>query len=105
MARGRRRHAASDKAAALKKHHIDKVPVSSICEDLKLQPSLFYLWQRQLFENADRALAGSKPGVSQREHELEARIAALEAKLARKDAVIADISEEHVRLKKELGEP
>jgi hypothetical protein len=32
-------------------------------------------------------------------------LAQLEAKLARKDAVIAEISEEYVHLKKELGEP
>jgi uncharacterized coiled-coil protein SlyX len=37
--------------------------------------------------------------------ELQRRIEALEAKLARKDTVIAEISEEYVTLKKELGEP
>ena len=40
-----------------------------------------------------------------REQELEAKIAALEAKLARKDAIIAEVSEEYVKLKNELGEP
>jgi hypothetical protein len=33
------------------------------------------------------------------------QIAQLEAKLAKKDAVIAEISEEYVKLKKALGEP
>jgi uncharacterized coiled-coil protein SlyX len=46
---------------------------------------------------------GSKRGS--REAELQRRIEALEAKLARKDTVIAEISEEYVTLKKELGEP
>jgi uncharacterized coiled-coil protein SlyX len=40
-----------------------------------------------------------------REQELEAKIAGLEAKLARKDAIIAEVSEEYVRLKKALGAP
>ena len=40
-----------------------------------------------------------------REQELEAKIAALEAKLARKDAIIAEVSEEYVKLKNALGEP
>jgi hypothetical protein len=35
---------------------------------------------------------------------LEQTIAALKAKLARKDAFIAEVSEEYVKLKKELGE-
>ena len=40
-----------------------------------------------------------------REHELAARVEHLEAKIARKDTVIAEISEDLVNLKKELGEP
>lgn len=105
MTRVRRHHAAAQKAAALKKHHVDKVPVSDVCEELSLQPSVFYGWQRLLFENAEQVLVTSKTAANPREKELEAKIAALEAKLARKDSVIAEISEEHVRLKKELGEP
>lgn len=44
-----------------------------------------------------------KEGTSNRERELETRVAQLEAKLAKKDAVIAEISEEYVKLKKNLG--
>ena len=40
-----------------------------------------------------------------REEQLSGKIEALEAKLTKKDNVIAEISEEFVRLKKELGEP
>ena len=39
-----------------------------------------------------------------REQELEAKVAGLEAKLIRKDAIIAEVSEEYVKLKRELGE-
>lgn len=106
MGRTRRHHAADVKAAALRRHYVDKVPVSDVCEELKVQPSLFYHWQRTLFENADRALGGPAAASAQsaREKQLEAENAALKAKLARKDEVIAEISEEHVKLKKELGE-
>ena len=103
--RTRRRHSSEQKAALLKRHHLDKVPVSDLCNENKLQPSLFYDWQRQLFANAAGVFEGSKQGVSSREQELEARVAQLEQKLAKKDAVIAEISEEYVKLKKELGEP
>ncbi len=98
----RRSFTAAQKAAILKRHHADKVPVSQVCEEEGIQPSLFYYWQRQLFENADRAL---QPPTTAREKELAARVETLEAKLARKDQVIAEISEEYVALKKELGEP
>ena len=39
------------------------------------------------------------------EEKLASKIEALEAKLVKKDNVIAEVSEEFVRLKKELGEP
>lgn len=102
--RSRRHHSTEQKAALLRKHFVDKVPVSQICEENGLQPSVFYHWQRQLLENAPAALDGPKRPAS-REKELEERVAQLEAKLAKKDSIIAEISEEYVQLKKELGEP
>lgn len=105
--RSRRHFSSEQKAALLKRHHLEKVAVSTVCEENKLQPSVFYDWQRLLFANAAEALEASKKGKAAptREKELAERNAQLEAKLARKDAVIAEISEEYVKLKKELGEP
>ena len=54
--RTRRRHTAEQKAEALRRHHLQKQEVSAICEDLQLNPSLFYTWQRTLFANAPSAL-------------------------------------------------
>jgi len=102
--RPRRHHSAVQKAAILKRHHVDKVPVSDLCDEAKLQPSVFYYWQKQLFENAPLTFEAPK-GKPSREKELEARIGQLEAKLARKDEVIAEVTEELVRSKKKTGEP
>lgn len=103
--KSRRRFSPEQKAAIVRRHLVDKVPVSDLCDEYKLQPSMFYEWQRRLLENAERVFeAGPGERRSGREAELEARIAQLEAKLAKKDAVIAEISEEHIALKKELGE-
>ena len=102
----RRRHSADQKAAVLKRHHLEKVPISDVCDEAQLQPSVFYYWQKQLFESAQGVFEASRErSKPSREQELEARIAQLEAKLARKDAVIAEVAEELVRTKKELGEP
>ncbi len=104
--RTRRNHSSEQKAALLKRHHLEKVAVSDLCDENKLQPSVFYGWQRQLFANAAAVFdGGGKTRGTSREKELEERVAQLEAKLAKKDAVIAEISEEYVQLKKELGEP
>lgn len=104
----RRSFTAEQKAAILRRHHVDKVPISQVCAENDLQPSLFYYWQRQAFENLVAAL---EPLGSPRSKELEARVEALEMQVARKDGVIAKkdeiiawVAEEHVKLKKTLGE-
>jgi len=101
--RTRRRYSPEQKAALVRQHVVDKKPVSEICSTAQLQPSVFYKWERDLLEAAPSVFAGHR--APSREQELEAKIAALEAKLARKDAIIAEVSEEYVRLKKTLGEP
>mgnify|MGYP001576493172 CR=1 FL=1 len=106
MTRKRTNRSPEEKAAILKRHHIDKVPVTTICEEAGLQPSVFYHWQRELFERAFHVLGNAQPGrVSSREQELEKKLAAAQARLVKKDEVIAEISQEYVDLKKELGEP
>ena len=104
--RSRRHFTTEQKVALLKRHLIDKVPVSDLCDEEELQPSVFYQWQRQLFENLAGAFATpASEGPSKREKELVAKTKELETKLAKKDNVIAEISAEYVQLKKELGEP
>jgi transposase-like protein len=106
MTKKRNHRSPEEKAALLRRHHVDKVPVTTICEEAGLQPSVFYHWQRELFARAAHVLGSAPAGrASSREQELEKKNAALEAKLARKDQVIAEISQEYVDLKKELGEP
>jgi transposase len=104
--RSRRQFSTEQKAAMLRRHLVDKVPISDLCDEYKLQPGLFYQWQRQLFDNLVGALEKTpESGPSQREKKLGERIEFLEARIVRKDSVIAEISAEYVQLKKELGEP
>jgi len=103
--RTRRQYTPEQKAAILKRHMVDKVPVSDLCNELGLQPSVFYQWQRQVFENLVGALSGPVPeGPSKREKQLTAEVNQLKARVAKKDEVIAEISAEYVQLKKDLGE-
>lgn len=101
MKKARRNFTGQEKVFILRRHLLDKVPVSDVCEELGLQPTQFYQWQKQFFENGASAFernGGSKHDAAQE------RIAALEAKLRRKDEVLGELMEEHVALKKELGE-
>ena len=104
MSKRHRRHFTPEqKAEILRRHLVDKVPVSDLCNELKLQPTVFYDWHRTLMAQAAKALEPSTRGPSP-EKKLEQRITELEEKLAKKDGVIAEVTEEMVKLKKELGE-
>lgn len=98
----RKRVDADTKIKALQRHLMGKESVSEICQDLSIQPSVFYIWQKELFARGAN-LFDLKPGPRKVDRSGE-RIAALEARLAKKDEVIAELLEEHVALKKSLGE-
>jgi transposase len=150
----RRRHfSGQEKVAILRRHLVDKVAVSNLCDEYGIHPTLFYRWQRDWFEQGavvfdgargrsgaggasesagvggdgsgrERARAGAPAGAGKglrtggsgngsvrvggrrglSASEAAARIAALEAKLRRKDEVLSELMEEHVALKKSLGE-
>lgn len=99
--RRRRNYTPEEKVRILKRHLIDRVPVSDLCDELGLQPTVLYRWQKDFFEHGAAAF-GRQSKVKQTES--RRRIEALEAKLRRKDEVMAELLEEHVSLKKSLGE-
>jgi transposase-like protein len=102
----RRKYNAEEKATIIRRHLVDKVTVAQLCEEYKVPPSVFYTWQKAALENLVSALeSGPSKRDSQREQQLAAKVGFLEAKLAKKDNVIAEISAEYVHLKKSLGEP
>lgn len=95
------RHTAEEKVAILRKVLVEKQAVSAVCEEHNLSPGLFYNWQQQFFENG--AAAFSKDATAE-QRELEKKVEHLEARLTKKDSVIAEVTSEYVKLKKELGE-
>jgi len=101
--RRRRRFNPEEKAAILRRHLADKVSISDLAEEYGIQPSVLYQWQRQLLDNAATALEPTRR-AARTETKLKSKVEALEARLLRKDSVIAEISEEYVKLRKERGE-
>jgi transposase len=103
MSKQRRHFAGTEKVAILKKHLIDKVPVSDLCDEHDLYPTQFYAWLKEFFENGHAAFDNGRKSKAV-EDAKDQKIEKLEAKLQRKDSVLAELMEEHVHLKKELGE-
>ena len=102
-AKQRRHFTAQQKLAIVKRHLVDKVPVSDLCEEYQILANQFYQWQKQLFENGAAAFERINKTTRQTTAQ-QRRIENLEAKLTTKNEVIAELMEENVKAKKELGE-
>ena len=105
MSNKRKKYSAQEKVRLLRLHLIEKEPVSDICDRQGLNPNVFYRWQKVFFENG--AAAFDQPANERKDkrfRRLEDRNARLEAKLANKDEVIAEIMASHIELKRNLGE-
>ncbi|MFZ0790634.1 MAG: transposase [Chromatiaceae bacterium] len=100
---GRRRTKSLTTIAIVKRHLLEATPVSKLCDEFEINPTLFYQWQRQLFENAHLAFENGRKARAV-EDAKDKKIEQLEAKLGRKNEVMAELMEEHTLLKKELGE-
>ena len=103
MNKQRRHFADHEKVAILKRHLLDKVPVSDLCDELDLHPNQVYDWLKRFFENGHLAFANGRKSKAVEEAK-DQKIQQLEAKLTRKNEVMAELMEAHTELKKSLGE-
>jgi putative transposase len=79
---------------------VENVAVSDLCEELGLQSTVFYRWQKEFFENGAAAFEQKRGRNHQAEQE---RIEYLEKKIQTKDEVLAELMAEHIALRKPLG--
>ncbi len=99
--RERRHFTGQQKTAIVKAHLVDGVAVSDLCDQHQIQPTQFYQWQKQLFENGGTAFErqGKKGAKSPEQRQIEQ----LQVKLINKNEVIAELMEENVKAKKANG--
>ena len=102
MRKERKHFTPEEKVAILRRHLVDRVPVSELCEELGLRSTVFYRWQKELFENGAAAFQSQERPQHQVE-EKQKRIEFLEKKVQTKDEVLAELMAEHIALKKVLG--
>ncbi len=98
--RKQRRFTPEQKVAIIRRHLLEQVPVSDLCDEYDVQPTVFYRWQRQLFEKGTAAFEReTEPSTPMRR-----KVEHLEAKIANKNEVIAELMEAQVQAKKEFGD-
>ena len=104
MKQKRKHYTGEEKVSILRRHLLEHVPVSDLCDELGLAPTMFYRWQKEFFENGAAAFERKPKHQQHQENHQVRKIEALEAKLATKHEVLSELMEEHVKLKKALGE-
>ena len=55
MAKQRRTFTAEEEVSILRRHLLDGVAVSDLCDEHGLNPTVFYRWQKAFFENGAAA--------------------------------------------------
>jgi transposase len=98
----RRHFSPQEKVAALKRHLLEAVPISSLCDQLGIAPTLFYRWQKELFENGHTLFENGRKAKAV-EDAKDQKIQQLEAKLTRKNEVMAELMEALTEEKKRNG--
>jgi transposase-like protein len=109
MTKTRRKFTAEQKAEIVRRHLKDKTPISSLAEELAIQPTQIYQWVALLLEQAERVFEKSDQRKPQKAAQKIAdlkdqKIEQMEAKLAIKNEVIAELMEENVKAKKANGD-
>ncbi len=90
--------------AILREHLIEKEPISQVCDKHGLPPTMFYAWQKKLFEEGSSVFEQPRAKSSRQQAAEQRKIEALEAKVVEKNEVLAELMGEHVALKKSLGQ-
>ena len=80
---------------------LEKETISKLGDEMGVQPTVFYRWQKELVENGAAAFEQKRPTNHSADQE---RIAYLQKKIQTKDEVLAELKAEHVALKKDIGE-
>lgn len=103
MSKTRRFFTPEQKAEIVRRHLSGKEAVSDLADEFGIQPTLIHNWVNQVLAQAERAF--ERPTTKRRQEDArEQKIARLEARLTNKNEVIAELMQEHVQLKKELGD-
>lgn len=101
MTRKHRQFSPEDTVRILKRHFTGHEPISDVCRSEQIAPTQFYAWQKTFFEQG--AAAFQRENAKKQQAQAK-EVEELKSKLHRKNAVIAELTEENIDLKKGLGE-
>jgi transposase-like protein len=102
MGETRKRWTGEEIVAVLERVLVKHEELSKVCEEAGCRPSQFYRWQKEFFLGGHKVF-NRNAAEEARAKEAQEKVTLLEAKVQRKDQVLAELMEEHVALKKTAG--
>ena len=102
----RKQFTPEQKVVMVRRHLVENVPVSDLCDELGIHATQYYNWQKQLFENGGGGFARrpNKSNLQRQQNVCEKKIGQLQDKLQNRNQVIAELMEENLKAKKANGE-
>ncbi len=97
--RERRHFTPEQKVTIVKRHLVEGVPISDLCDECQIQPTQFYQWQKQLFDNAALGLRTQRQSPRSDTPGAQDRAARSQAGCQERSE-ISELMEECVHLKK-----
>lgn len=55
MKKERRHFSPKEKVVILRRHFLENLPVSNLCDEYGIHPTIFYRWQKEFFEKGEAA--------------------------------------------------
>ncbi|MCQ2598713.1 MAG: transposase, partial [Treponema sp.] len=101
MGRTRRTFTAEEKLKVVMAVIQDGKAVSDVAKENNIHPNMILNWKKEFLENAAMIFNRTRPDITEKAQ--QKKIDELEAKLQKKDEVIAEIAEENMLLKKTFG--
>ena len=90
-----KRFTAQEKVAILRLHLLKRTPISNLCDQHGIHPTMLYRGQKEFFENAAAVL---EPRSRRTADAKDREIAFLKQKLQRKHEVLSELMEVHIKL-------
>ena len=90
-----KRYSPIQKVEMLREHLDNHVSISDLSDRFHVSPAMIYYWKKQLFEGAVTLFKNNKKD--------QFKFKELQDKLKEKDALIAEIVADNIRLKKKLN--
>jgi transposase-like protein len=88
MKKQRKHYSPEEKVAILRRHLLEKEPISRLCGEVGLQPTVFYRWRKEFFENGAATFEQKRPTNHSPDQE---RITYLQKKIQTRDEVLAEL--------------